>query len=147
MQCAVQAARDSDGDPFDRISNSIRAYLVFFDEHPNLAELLIQERAIFRDRKRPTYFVYRDASRGAWRELYTKLAENGRIRSDIPIDRMLDSIGSLLYGTMFTNHFVGRTATLDEQHAALVEIILGGILSDAERARRGGEVANPSVRV
>lgn len=136
MQRAVQSARDSDGDPFDRISSSIRAYLVFFDEHPHLAELLIQERAIFKDRKRPTYFVYRDASRGAWRELYSKLAEAGRIRQDIPIERMLDTIGSLLYGTMFTNHFVGRTVTLDEQHSALVEIILGGILSDNERSSR-----------
>jgi hypothetical protein len=40
------------------------AYLDFFAEQPGFVELLIQERAHFRDRKRPTYFEHRDANVG-----------------------------------------------------------------------------------
>jgi len=36
---------------------------------------------------------------------------------------------------MFTNHFIGRTATLDEQYTGMLEVVFRGLLSDAERAR------------
>jgi hypothetical protein len=118
-----------------RISRAIGAYLEFFDQHAHYVELLIQERAIFKDRKRPTYFEYRDANRGVWREFYSQLVEQGRLRADVPVERILDTIGNLLYGTMFTNQFIGRTVTIDEQRESLVQIIFRGILSDSERAR------------
>lgn len=34
---------------------------------------------------------------------------------------------------MFTNHFIGRTVTLEEQYRSLLEVVLRGILSDQER--------------
>src|SRR5262245_28182537 len=112
MQTAMRAAAESVADPFSRIARAIRAYLEFFDSHPEYVELLIQERAIFKDRKRPTYFEYRDANRDFWRELYAGLVASGRLRGDLPVERILDTISSLLYGTMFTNHFVGRSESL-----------------------------------
>jgi hypothetical protein len=57
----------------------------------------------------------------------------GRIRADLQVDRITDTIGSLLYGTMFTNHFIGRTVSLDEQYEAILEIVFRGLLSDSER--------------
>jgi AcrR family transcriptional regulator len=135
MQQAVRSAADSAADPFQRITRAIHAYLVFFEGHPEYVELLIQERAIFKDRKRPTYFEYRDVNRGYWRDLYAQLIATGDLRADLSPDRIVDTIGSLLYGTMFTNHFAGRSVTLEEQYASLVEIIFRGILSDRERSR------------
>ena len=133
MQKAVRAAADSTEDPFDKLSKGIRAYLAFFDEHPHYVELLIQERAIFKDRKRPTYFEYREANRAYWRDLYGSLIAEGRMRADLPVERILDAIGNMLYGTMYTNHFIGRTVSLDEQYQSLLKVILTGILSDKER--------------
>lgn len=127
MQAAVNAAAEAASEPFEKIDRGIRAYLNFFDGHPEYVELLIQERAIFRDRVRPTYFEYRDANRGPWRKLYVDLAAAGRLRTDVPVERILDTIGSLVYGTMFTNHFIGRTITLDEQHQAILAVIMRGI--------------------
>lgn len=135
MQLAVRAAADSTEDPFEKLSKGIRTYLAFFDEHPHYVELLIQERAIFKDRKRPTYFEYREANRGYWRELYRSLIAAGRMRSDLPVERILDAIGNMLYGTMYTNHFIGRTVSLDEQYQSLLKVILTGILSDDERLK------------
>jgi AcrR family transcriptional regulator len=137
MQAAVQAAAASTEEPFEKIRRGIRAYLGFFDEHPQYVELLIQERAIFRDRKRPTYFEYRDANRGVWRNLYTDLIAAGRLRPDLPVERIMDTVGNMLYGTMFTNHFIGRTVTLEAQYTAMLEIILLGLLSEGERENVG----------
>ena len=36
---------------------------------------------------------------------------------------------------MFTNHFVGRSVSLDEQYESLLEIVFRGLLSDSERGR------------
>ncbi|MES2793242.1 MAG: TetR/AcrR family transcriptional regulator [Planctomycetota bacterium] len=134
MQQAVLGAAKKADDPFARISLAIRAYLDFFDQHPQYVELIIQERAIFKDRKRPTYFEYREANVGVWRELYRSLIASGHLRSDLPAERILDTVGYLLYGTMFTNHFIGRTVTLEEQYTSMLEIVFRGILSERERS-------------
>jgi AcrR family transcriptional regulator len=137
MQQTVRAAAESVGEsePFQRIGLAIREYLAFFEAHPEYVELLIQERAIFKDRKRNTYFEYRAANVGYWKEQWRKLIAAGRIRADLPVERIADTIGSLLYGTMFTNHFVGRTVSLDEQYEALLEIVFRGLLSESERGQ------------
>src|SRR6266481_3982205 len=41
-------------DGLERIERGISTFLAFFAEHPPYVELLIQERAYFKDRKRPT---------------------------------------------------------------------------------------------
>lgn len=128
MQTAVRDAAESTPDPFEKLSRGIRAYLAFFEEHPHYVELMIQERAIFRDRKRSTYFEHREENRVYWRDLYRGLIAQGRLRNDLPVERILDAIGAVLYGTMFTNHFIGRTVSLDEQYQSILKIILDGIL-------------------
>ncbi len=133
MQQTVRLAAETVDDPFTRIGLGIRTYLAFFEEHPEYVELLIQERAIFKDRKQPTYFEYRAANIGYWKEQWRQLIAAGRIRADLPVERIADTIGSLLYGMMFTNHFVGRSVSLDEQYEALLQIIFRGLLSDSER--------------
>lgn len=137
MQKAVRAAAESvdDSEPFRRIGRAIREYLAFFEAHPEYVELLIQERAIFKDRKKPTYFEYRATNLGYWKDLWRGLMAAGRIRDDLPVERITDTIGSLLYGTMFTNHFVGRSVSLDAQYQAILEIVFRGLLSDAERSK------------
>ncbi len=135
LQATLDRAILPDDDPFSRIAKSIWLFLQFFDENPQHIELLIQERAIFRDRPQPTFFVYRDARRTRWREFYQQLIDSGRLRSDLAIDDLLDSIGNMLYGTMFTNYFAGRSVPLCQQYKAVVELLFRGMLSDSERQR------------
>ena len=49
---------------------AISTYLAFFAENPRFVELIIQERANFKDRKRPTYFEHRERTFERWRQLY-----------------------------------------------------------------------------
>jgi len=137
LQAALQAVIHVDDDPFRCMAKSIWAFLEFFDQYPEHTELLIQERAIFRDRAQPTFFVYRDTRRSRWRDIYQDLMNTGRLRSDLPVDDLLDAMSNILYGTMFTNYFAGRSVPLCQQYKALVELTFRGILSEGERTRMG----------
>ena len=122
-------------EPFERIGVAIRAFLTFFYDHPEFVELLMQERAQFKDRKKPTYFVHRETNIKRWQVVYRSLIEAGRIRN-IPVERITDVIGNLLYGTMFTNYFTHELPSVEKQAADILDILFNGILSDGERQRR-----------
>jgi AcrR family transcriptional regulator len=123
-------------DGLERISKAIQTYLTFFAEHPEFVELLIQERAQFKDRKKPTYFEYQDVRVEHWRELYRSLIAQGRVR-DMPVERITDVMNELLYGTMFTNFYAGQGKPSSEQARDILDVVFFGILSGPERQRRG----------
>jgi hypothetical protein len=97
-------------------------------------ELLIQERAQFKDRKRPTYFEHREVNVVRWRKLYARLITDGRVR-DLPVERISDVVGNLIYGTMFTNYFIGQAKPVEQQAQEILDIVFRGILTEAELAR------------
>ncbi|MCO6436727.1 MAG: TetR/AcrR family transcriptional regulator [Phycisphaerae bacterium] len=138
MRCireSVDAAIAPVEDPLARIAAAISAYLQFFDERPEFAELVIQERAVFKGRRKPTYFEHREANLARWRQLYVDLIADGRVR-DLPVEAITSAISNLAYGTMFTNFFAGRVKPPAEQANEIVDIVLNGLLSDKERRRR-----------
>jgi AcrR family transcriptional regulator len=132
----IDAAVAGVADPLDRIAVAIRTFLGFCAEHPEFVELLIQERAQFKDRRKPTYFEHQDANVERWRDLYRGLIAEGRVR-EIPVERITDVMSDLLYGTMFTNYFTGQRKPLEAQAQDIIDIVFCGILSDPERRRRG----------
>src|SRR4051812_16646216 len=70
-ECERAAAAGSDA--FERIALATRAYLRFYDRGPEFIEIMIQERAEFRDRKRHTYFLHHEANIGPWNDLFREL--------------------------------------------------------------------------
>jgi AcrR family transcriptional regulator len=122
-------------EPLERMEHAIRVYLGFFREHPEYVELLILERAEFRDRKKPTYFEHRDAHEHRWHELFRSLIADGRVR-DIPVERIAEVLSDLVYGTMFTNYFAARHKPIEAQAEHILDIVFHGILSDPERAKK-----------
>jgi AcrR family transcriptional regulator len=134
---ALQAAAESVEDPLDKIAQAIRRYLDFFAEHPEFVELLVQERAQFKDRQRPTYFEHMEANREKHRDFYQQLIADGRVR-EVDVDRINDVLSDLVYGTMFTNYFTGRRRSAADQAGDILDIVFYGILSPTERTRRTG---------
>jgi AcrR family transcriptional regulator len=132
MQEHIEAARRGMTDKIEEIRAGVVAYLQFFKKNPELVELFIQERAEFRTRHQPLYFQHRDLRRGPWREHLAALMAEGRIRS-MPVERVLDVLGDVMYGTMFTNHFAGRDKPYDAQAQDILDVVFNGILSDRER--------------
>ncbi len=131
----VEAQVDSIEDPFLQIRGGIRSFLEFFAEHPAFVELLMQERAQFKDRTRPTFMEHRQSNVVRWREVYRKLIDEGRVR-EVPVERITDVVGNLLYGTIFTNYFSGAPKSPDAQAQDIIDIVFNGILSPDERTRQ-----------
>lgn len=135
LQDHIDVAIEAIPDPIDRIVAAMSAYLDFFRAHPTQAELLIQERAEFRDRKQPTYLTHRERRREVWHAVLRDLIAAGRLRP-VPVARIDNVLSDLLYGTMFTNHFSGRYRPLREQVDDILDIVFHGMLTEAEKARR-----------
>ena len=129
-------------DPLDQLEFAIRSYLAYFDAHPEYVELLIQERAAFRDRKKPTYFVHRDANIERWTQCHLTLMEQGRMRR-MPVERVHAVIGDLLYGTIFTNYFTGRGKPLGRQVQDVLDVLFNGLLTPREVQRRSNSPVAP----
>lgn len=125
-------------DPLDRIARACHAYLRFYDERPEFVELLVQERAEFRDRARPTYFLHRDANLAPWHELLRSLMAAGLIRR-MPVARVTDVFNAALYGAIFTNYFEGRRRPPRRQAREILDVLFRGILgprAGVQRLRR-----------
>jgi hypothetical protein len=103
----------------------------------------MQERAQFKDRKKPTYFVHRETNIKRWQEMYRSLIEAGRIRN-MPVERITDVLGKLLYGTMFTNYFLSEQPCVEKQASDILDVVFLGILSDQER-KKGGSMGHSTV--
>jgi AcrR family transcriptional regulator len=132
LKAAIDLATEPATSAIERVELGVRAYLGYFDQHPEVIELVIQERSNFRDRARPTYFVYRDANIGPWMELFASMMDEGLIRK-VPVERVTEVISDLLYGTIFTNHFAGRKKSLASQCEDVLDILFHGLLVDRKR--------------
>jgi AcrR family transcriptional regulator len=117
-----------------RIERGIATFLQFFADHPPFVELLIQERAYFKDRKRPTYFEHREINIQRWKQLYKNLMAAGRMR-EMPVEQISTVMSNVLYGIMVTNFFNGQPAPADVQAREILDVVFVGVLSDAERRR------------
>ncbi|WZP00719.1 TetR/AcrR family transcriptional regulator [Isosphaeraceae bacterium EP7] len=128
----IDARIEGTSDPLERIALAVHAFLGFFEDHPDYVELLILERALFKDRTRPTYLEHRDRIAHRWQELLRGLIAEGRVR-DIPADRITTVLGDLCYGTIFTNRYTGRDRPSGEQARDILDILFQGILGERER--------------
>jgi AcrR family transcriptional regulator len=135
MREEVDARIKDVADPLTQISVGIRTFLGFFAEHPDFVELLMQERAQFKDRKTPTYFQHCQANVERWRSFYRSLIAQGRVR-DMPVERITDVLTDLCYGTVFTNYFTGHRKPHDEQAQDILDVVFHGILSEDERLKQ-----------
>ena len=134
MHERIDASQATVDDPLEQIRQMILAYLTFFAEHPEFVELLIQERALFKDRGQPTYFQHRDRIVERRRDMYRRLMADGRVRP-MPAERITSVVSDLVYGTMFTNYFANRAPNPAAQVEAILDVVWNGILSESERAK------------
>ncbi len=133
MRGLTEAVVPLDGmGPIEQVKAGIRGYLAYFEENPAFIELLMQERAEFKDRRTPTFFRYSELMRERWRPVLRGLMEGGRFRRR-PLDRVQDVIGNVLYGVIFTNHFAGRRRTLEEQADDVIDVLFHGLLGPEDR--------------
>lgn len=127
MQSRVDAAIANLKDPFAIIAAAIESYLKFFDENAHFVELFIQERAIFRETRRSSYFQHHERRLGVWHDMYATMAETGKIRNDIPSENLVEAASCLVFGAMYTNRLAGRSVSVEDQARILTEFVLSGL--------------------
>jgi AcrR family transcriptional regulator len=136
MRAEIDSRIGGIDDNLVRVQVGIRTFLAFFEDRPDYVELLVQERAYFKDRKKPTYIEHLELNVERWRVLYRHLIGAGRVRN-MPVERITDVISDLLYGTIFTNYFSGRRKSVEAQSQDIIDLVFLGILSEPERRVRG----------
>lgn len=122
-------------DPVERMVQAIYAFLAYFESHPELADLFVQELGHFKDQSKPAYFAHHEANIGPWRTLFQRLVADGRVR-DIPVTDEHSVMLDLLFGTVLANRFTGRKSSYRHQAQTIVDLFFNGLLSDSERERR-----------
>lgn len=127
VNCVDEALKGEE-DIVQYIRKGVETYLDFFDRNPALIELLIIERAEFKDRKEATYFVYKERYHKR-REAFVEEAIRKGVLRPISAERIVRVIGDALYGVIFTNHFSKRKVCCKDQAEAILDVVLHGILA------------------
>lgn len=130
LRAQINAAADAATDPLERIRAAMIAFLAFFDQHPEFVELVIQERAHFRDRQTPTFFQRDPESEKEqeWDESLRGMMRSGILRQ-LPTDQIMDALCHFGFGAIFVNYFSGRKKTLAQQAQEMNDIVFHGILN------------------
>ncbi len=123
----VIAAADAHDDPIEEIRAAVLAYLTFFADNPGAVELIVEERALFRERDEHTYFRHREGTMGRWRELFTRFTQSNDARP-IDADACIEVLSNALYGTVFTNYFLKSAPDPQHQADQILDIVLHGVL-------------------
>lgn len=134
MDMHVQRVALSSMDPLEQMTLAVFGYLDFFRANPSVVELLIQERAVFRDHRKSMYFQHLERNVGPWQALLAVLKEAGRIR-DVPAERIIKVFSDMLYGTMFASYFARRDKPVEEHFQDIVDVAFRGVLTPTEESR------------
>lgn len=113
------------------------AYAEFFQNHPELVEILIQERAAFRDSIPATHLVYREKNRGVFEDILRRGIEEGVIR-DVNVRDVTTTLANALYGTVVCGRIEGSTPPQLTRTAAIaIDLVLRGIVVDSSSLFQG----------
>ncbi len=130
---AIDIAVEGIEDPVVHITKAVHAYLGFFERNPHIVELLIIERAEFRDREQATYFQYKERQHEYRLEVFKQAIAQGTIRPMDP-DRVMRLFSDTLYGVIFTNNFSRRQVPSEKQAEEILDIFFNGILRETGQA-------------
>ena len=135
LRAAIDATRNDTTEPLQRMRAACVAFLTFFDEHSEYLELVIQERAHFRDRQTPTFFDRGDYENcRLWHAELEAMVQQTILR-DLPVEQIMDMVGHMLFGAVFVNYFAGRKKSLAVQSEQIVDAIFHGIVSPKGTAK------------
>jgi AcrR family transcriptional regulator len=124
----VDAAADQATEPLEQLRQGMYAFISFFDAHPQVVELLIQERAHFCGKQQPTLFERKPESQQRWHAVFQRLIDEGVIRN-LPLDQIEEAISKFVFGIMFVNYFSGRTKPLAQQCNEIFDVLFNGLLA------------------
>ena len=127
LKTEMEAARDAQQRPLEKLRESMRAYMQYFERNPDVIELFVQERAEFRDGRQMMYYLYAEAGREEWKQLYVDIAAEHELRHQDP-EALMDACGDLMQGAVAMGYSPLPRAPLSQRFELLFDIYLHGIL-------------------
>lgn len=129
--------------PLERIEHALRAYFRFFDVHPHVVELIVQERAEFKERALPAPLEQDNSA--IWRQHFSALIASGGLR-EVPVERLVETMSSLLYGVIFNKYISGCGETLESKTENVLDIVFNGLMKEKNcyqaKGNHGSEIDN-----
>ncbi len=129
--------------PLERIEQALRAYFRFFDEQPHVVELIVQERAEFKERALPAKSGD-DDNVCLWQEHFSELLVDGVLR-EVPVQRLVETMNSLVYGVIFNKYVSGMDETLESKTADVLDIVFNGLMKDNKRYQASGSTTGITI--
>jgi AcrR family transcriptional regulator len=125
---SVAQATTAVDDGIAMLKRAILAYLQYFDEHPEIIELIVLERAELKGHGKPTYFAHREQYLDPWRKRLLKLMADGQIRK-MNVDTIISSLGMLMYGALVTHPHMGGRSGLSSHASGVMDVFIDGIVN------------------
>ena len=129
LQDSIFTAIGDIDDDVEFIRSACFAYVKFFQKRPELVEILIQERAEFRDAIPATHLVYRERNRGVFEQRIRSAVDSGVLRR-VNAKDTATVIGNLLYGTVVCGCLAGSIRQLTRTVQSSIDLLLHGILAE-----------------
>ncbi len=125
---AVDASKSPVNEPLAQLRICMTAILEFFDAHPEVVELLIEERALFRDHRPSLFFEHDDERKREWGQRLQEMIDSGTIRN-LPVPQIQDTLSRFVFGAMFFNYFEGNRKSIADQATAMFDMFFNGLLA------------------
>lgn len=104
------------------------AYALYFERHPEAVEIMIQERAAFRNQVFPTHLMYRAENREEFERFLQAAVDRGDLKP-IPLSDLSEAFGDLLYGTVVNGCLEGSRGNLLERMERRMKIFFEGVVA------------------
>ncbi len=103
----------------------------FYERHPQAIEIMIQERAEFRDSVFPSHLMYRAETRSQLDQMLCDAVNQGTARK-VDAVQAANAFGDLLYGSLVNGCLEGSKGLLVERVTQATDILLHGLLANDE---------------
>lgn len=128
LKTVAERARNAQADPLEQLRAVMLAYLEYFAANPEFVELLVQERAEFRNQVASLYFVRAQESRPYWLEMFRKIKAAYPVR-DLDEGDMMDVCAELVHSAAVSNNSPLSKKPPKRQLEIIFEIYTRGIMA------------------
>ena len=105
----------------------------FYQSHPQTVEMMIIERAEFRETVYPTHLIFREESRDRFDALIRSGMERGELRTG-NVQEVSDTFGDLIHGCVVNGCLGGGKKQLVDRVQQAVELLLTGMVVPEKNA-------------
>jgi AcrR family transcriptional regulator len=103
----------------------------YYEAHPEAMELIVQERAVFRNSRMPTHRLRYSEGERVVEDVLRHGIERGELRP-IDVHATYDAFGDLLFGCIFNGVVSGKPNSIVTRVQHAMELFIEGITGDVE---------------